>query len=134
MHQHCAPLQNPKISSTRNWMLLLATFPKQDNCTYWEMLMQEWEPIMTHGLHVFGTMAWGKLTKMDRDLFSSAAIIDGQSLTHSWRTNHATKCPGDTPGQVIGINLILSLPDVMLLTMFSTHAATTERIATLFTR
>ena len=57
MHQHCAPLQNLKISSTMNWMLLLATLPKQNNCTYWEILMQEREPIMKHGLHVLDTMA-----------------------------------------------------------------------------
>ena len=50
--------------------------------------------------------------------------MDCQSLAHSSGTNHVTKCPGDVPGQVIGINSILSSPDVMLLTMFSTHAAT----------
>ena len=134
MHQHCAPLHNPKISSIRNWMLLLATFPKQNNCTYWEILTQEWEPIMKHGLHVLDTRAWGKLTKMDRNLLSSGAIMDCQSLSHSSRTHRATKCPGDIPGLVIGINLILLSPDIMLLTMFSTHAATTVRSATLITR
>ena len=60
--------------------------------------------------------------------------MDCQSLTHSSRTNHVTRCPGDIPGRVIGIDSILKSPDVMLLTMFSTHAATTVRIATLITR
>ena len=60
MRVYPPPLQNPKISSTRNWMLLLATFPKQNTCTYWEILMQECEPILIHGLHVLDTMAWGK--------------------------------------------------------------------------
>ena len=41
-------------------VIVLATFPKQNNCTYWEILMQEWEPIMKHDLHVLDTMAWGK--------------------------------------------------------------------------
>ena len=90
MHQHCAPLQTPKISSTRNWMLLLATFPKQNNCTYWKILMQEWEPIMKHGLHVLDTMAWGKMNEMARDFLSSAAIMDCRPLNKpchkvSWR-------------------------------------------------
>ena len=107
MHQHCAPLHNPKISYTMNWMLLLATFPKQNNCTYLEILMQEWEPIMTHGLHVLDTMAWGKWTKMDRYVLSCAAIMDCQSQTHYLRINRVTKCPGDFAGRVIGINLIL---------------------------
>ena len=84
-----------------------------------------------------GHHGMGKLSKMGRDFLSTAAIMDCQSLTHSSRTNHVTKCPGEIPGRFISINSILSSPDVMLLTMFSTHAATTEcglRIATLITR
>ena len=59
----------------------------------------------------------------------------GLTITNTlFETNRVTKGPGDIPGQVIGINLILSSPDAMILTMFSTHAATTVRIATLITR
>ena len=70
----------------------------------------------------------------DHEALSSATIMDRQSQTHYLITNRVKKCPGDITGRVIDINLILSSPDTMLLTVFSTHAATTMQIAILITR
>ena len=103
---------------------------------YWIVVVRGYIPValLSHCWCCLSLKAYGKWTQIDRDFLSSAAIMDCQSLTHSSRTNHVTKCRGDIPGQVIGINSILSSPYVMLLTMFSTHAATTVRIVTLITR
>ena len=129
MHQHCAPLQTPRISSTRNWMLLLATFPKQNNCTYWEILMQEWELIMNHEAwpSCLGHHGMGKMNENGQRLLE-LCCHHGLSITNTFFENkpcHKVSWRHPRSGHWHQLDLVITRRDALnnVLNIRSYHSA-----------